>query len=137
MQCARRLDLIKKMRELKWNEYDFVECLGVLSSFDEDSVLYTFKTEKDGLVLEIVICHYESFVEVLLFQKDDTEPFLRISFLVRNEVRFVNEKNSAYLEFSDCVFSNFYDDEIFDKNKYPSYSIFEIHTFPKFQLKFF
>jgi hypothetical protein len=124
------------MRELKWNEYDFVECLGVLGNFDEDSVLYTFKVEKDDLILEIIICHYESFVQIFLSQKNSDAPFFKFSFLVRNEIRYVSERNSSFLEFSDCIVSNYYDSDIFDKNRCSTYSIFQIHTFPKFWLNF-
>ena len=124
------------MHELKWNEYEFVECLGVLGNFDEDSVLYTFKTVKDDLVLEIVICHYESLVQIFLSQKNKNEPFFKISFLVRNEIRYVNEKKSSFLEFSDCIVANWYDPELFDKNRCSTYVTFRLYTFPKFQLNF-
>ena len=43
------------MPGLKWNEFEFVECLGVLSKFDEDWVQYSFEYKTDGLVLKIFI----------------------------------------------------------------------------------
>jgi hypothetical protein len=124
------------MPELKWNEYDFVECLGVLAKFDEDWIEYSFEYKTSGLVLKIFINPYESLVNIYLSQELSEEPFLKFSFLVRGEVRYINEKNSGYLEFSDCIVSNYCNPDLFDKSKYPSYSNFEIHTFPKFQLKF-
>lgn len=124
------------MPSLKWNEHEVVECLGVLSKFDEEWVEYSFEYQRDDLILKLFITHYESLVNIYLAQKLAGEPFLKFSFLVRDEVRYINEKNAAYLEFSDCVVSNSYDSELFDKSKYPSHSNFEIHTYPKFQLKF-
>ena len=121
---------------LKWNEVDFVECLGIFPSFHENSVLYTFIGDFEDLRLEIRVCHYESLVEILVSQSREKEPFLRISFLVRNEIRYINEKTSAFLEFSDCVVSNRYDPEYFDRDKYPGYTTFEIHSYPRFRLKF-
>lgn len=124
------------MAELKWNEYDFVECLGVLSKFDEEWVEYSFNYKRDGLILEIFIKSYENLINIYLSQESAEEPFLRFSFLVRGEIRYVNEKNSAYLEFSDCIISNYYDSDFFDKNKYSTFSTFKIHTFPEFRLNF-
>lgn len=125
------------MPELKWNEYDFIECLGVLSKFDEEWVEYSFEYKRDDLILEIFIKTYESLVQIYLSQESNENPFLIFSFVVRGGVRYVNEKNSAFLEFSDCIIANYYDSEFFDKNKFSTYSTFEIHTFPKFQLKFY
>ncbi|MET0753624.1 MAG: hypothetical protein ABWZ66_09630 [Pyrinomonadaceae bacterium] len=124
------------MRELKWNEYDFVECLGVLSEFDEDSLIYFFKFEKDGLILEIGVCAYQSFVEISLSQKSGDEHFLTTSFFVRDKIQYINEKNVSFLEFNDCVISDLYDIDFSNKEKYSDYVRFEIHTFPKFQIKF-
>jgi hypothetical protein len=124
------------MANLKWSEYDFVECLGVLPQFDEEWLEYSFKFRTNDLILEIFIIPYDSLVNITLAHESSDEPFLRFSFLVRGEVRYINEKNSAFLEFLDCIVSNFHNPDLFDKNKYPSYSTFEIHTFPKFQLKF-
>jgi hypothetical protein len=122
------------MPELRWNEYDFLECFGVLPQLDEDTVFYFFKVELDNLILEINICHYESLVEIILSQKDNITPFLCLSFLVRNEIRFVNEKNVSFIEFSDCIITKSYDSELFDKEKYPNHSNFQIHGFPNFKL---
>jgi len=124
------------MPGLKWNEFEFVECLGVLSKFDEDWVQYSFEYKTDGLVLKIFITPYESLINISLALESKKESFLRFSILVRGEVRYINEKNFAYLNFSDCIVSNYCNPDLFDKNKYPSYSNFEIHTFPNFQLKF-
>jgi hypothetical protein len=124
------------MRELKWNKFDFVECLGVLFEFNEDSATYFYKLEKNGLILEISVCDYESFVEISLFQKSEDEPFFITSFFVRDKIQYVNEKNVSFLEFNDCVISDLYDVDLSNREKYSDYARFEIHTFPKFQIKF-
>lgn len=40
---------------LAWNEYDFVECLGVLTEYEEDSQSSSYEVEKDGLRLLLTI----------------------------------------------------------------------------------
>lgn len=128
--------LIKIMPQLKWNEYEIIECLGILSKFDEEWVEYLFEVNIDRLILKLTVIDYQSLVNISLSQETNEIPFLNFSFLVRDEIRYINEKNSAYLEFSDCIVSDYCNPDLFDRKKYPSYSNFEIHTFPKFQLKF-
>lgn len=124
------------MRELKWTEHEVIECLGVLSSFDEDSVAYDFNVEKDGLVLELAICAYQSFVEIQLSKTESSFPIFKASFFVLNEVRYVNEKNVAFLEFSDCVISTRWGIESPEPRIDGEQTSFQIHMFPAFQLKF-
>lgn len=40
---------------LAWNEYDFVECLGVLAEYNEDSLSYSYEVKKDNLRLLLTI----------------------------------------------------------------------------------
>lgn len=124
------------MSELKWKEYEIIECLGVPPKFDEEWLEYAFEYFTDELVLELFIKPYDSFVAMYLRQKSEEKAFLEVSFRVRNEIRYVNEKSAAFLEFSDCVFSNYYHSELFDKKEFSNSINFEIHTVPNFQIKF-
>src|SRR4249920_2873053 len=103
MLCGRRSDLVTRMRDLKWKELAVVECLGVLAVFDEDDVVYRFQVERDGLVLEVDICAYDSSVEIRLYKSRSEVPLFDTTFFVRGEIRHINEKDVSWLEFSDCL----------------------------------
>lgn len=40
---------------LAWNEYDFVECLGVLTEYHEDSFSYSYEVKKGDLRLLLTV----------------------------------------------------------------------------------
>ena len=130
------------MHKLKWNEYEIIECLGVLPEIDETwHRWHKFKIEKDNLVLNVDFCEYQNLVCVELSRSLDIEPLFYSLFLVRGEVSYQNEKNFNMLRLNDCLisFEEFtYSDNVnvFDTIKYPSNIHFEIYTFPKIQLKF-
>jgi hypothetical protein len=131
-----------KMPKLKWNEYDFVECLGVLPEIDETwHRWHKFKVEKDNLILKVDVGEYQNLVYVELLQKSDSEPLFYSLFFIREAVIYHNETNLNYLILSDCLIAldehTYSDDKnIFDKIKFPGRINFEIYTFPKIKLKF-
>jgi hypothetical protein len=125
------------MRQLKWNEYEVVECLGVLSIFDEDSGFYDFKVEIGDLVVELGICSYNSFVEIRLFQSTNAIPIFETSFYVFKEIRFINERNISYSEYSDCVIARLYDFDHNDGSEPIEFVTFQLHMLPNLQLRIF
>ena len=131
------------MPELRWNEYEVIECLGVLPEKEEFSTSHYFKLAKDGLILEMTIWQHESCV-ALSFSKEDAEkPFITFYFIVRGRVEFVNERNFASLRFLDSVLvsSRFwmYDREktgdYFKKDFFPKEADFELTVHPHFEFK--
>ena len=92
------------MPELKWNEYDFVECLGVLSKTDEFFCSHGFTIIKDGLKVDLTLWQYESLVVISIHQESNPKPFIEFSFIVRDKIKFMNEKSISQLIFCDCVF---------------------------------
>ena len=94
MRCVRRLVLIKVMPQLKWNEDDFIECLGVLPKTDEYFCSHSFVVIKDNLKLELTLWQYESLVAISLSQGNRQDAFLTLYFIVRENIKFLNEKNS-------------------------------------------
>lgn len=91
------------MPGLKWNEYDFVECLGVLPEIDDYETGHHFTVKKENLTLVISIWQYDCLFEFSLFQNDFEKPFMNFYLSVREEVKFVNHKQSSYLIFRDCA----------------------------------
>jgi len=132
------------MPELVWNEYEVIECLGVLPETEEFFTSHYFKLIKNELVLAMTIWQIESCVAISISKETDSKPFVTIYILVRDKISFVNEKKSSYLVFRDCIVvsSEFWmhtDEEFinyFDKNIFPSKLDFELHVYPKLELKF-
>ncbi len=132
------------MSELIWNEYEVIECLGVLPETEEFFTSYYFRLIKNGLVLEMTIWQFESCIAISISKETGDKPFVTIYILVRDKISFVSEKNSSYLVFRDCVVvsSRFWmhrDEEskdYFNKNIFPSELDFELHVYPELELKF-
>ena len=132
------------MPALKWNEYEFIECLGVLPEKEEFFTSHYFRLVKDDLLFEMTIWQYDSCIAVSISKADDEKSFITIHFLVRDKAVFVNEKTSMKLRFQDCmIVSNRFwmsrDDDkkdYFDKSKFPTKLDIELYTYPKIELKF-
>jgi|ERR1035437_707348 hypothetical protein len=125
------------MRDLKWRELDVVECLGVLPAFDEDDVVHKFRVERDGLLLELDICAYDSSIEIRLFRSGCDVPLFDTSFFVRGEIRHINEKDLSWLEFSDCLIAPIiFDEDSLGLQSPKCYVSFQIQMLPNFRLRF-
>ncbi len=129
------------MPELKWREYDFVECLGILPERDEFFESHFFRMEKDDLVLEVTVWQYESVVAISLSQVSNRRCFITIYFAVRNKIEFVNEKNSAILRFCDIItvpnrFFYLEDKDVFDRDKVKNNQNLELCIYPHLELQF-
>ena len=131
-----------EMPELKWNEYEVIECLGVLPEIDETwHRWHKFRVEKDGLVLKVEVCEFLNLIFVELSRISDTESLFYSLFFVGGEVKYKNEKNLTWLKLNNCIivleeFTYSDNDNVFDKIKFPNDINFEIYTFPKIQLRF-
>lgn len=130
------------MPELKWNQYDFIECFGVLPIYEEEYDVFTlFEVKRENLKLELSVWQHESLFSISLFQNKEENPFIRFYFVVRDKVRFINDKRGRYLEFSDCIIveSRFYyieTGELFNNNSFPRHLNIELIVDPKIVVKF-
>ena len=91
------------MPELNWNEYEFVECLGVLPEVDGYETRHHFRVEQDSLTLLLSVWQYDSLFEISLYQSGNENPFISFHLAVREQVKFVNDKRGSYLSFQDCL----------------------------------
>ncbi len=98
---------------LVWDQYEFIECLGVLPEVEEYETSHSFTIEKDDLRLEITIFQdagdlyvdlYRNGIEASVFKARVTNcPGAR---------RVKNINNPDYLEFAAAkVFGSRYDGE--------------------------
>lgn len=84
-----------------WNEYEFVECLGVLPEVDgEDDSGHTFKVERDGLVLSLTVFDYAGDVYVELYREGLGAPVFSMRLLDCKGARYVSEKRGDFIEFA-------------------------------------
>src|SRR5687767_13037886 len=110
------------MPELKWNEYEVIECLGVLPEIDDYNIGHHFKIERNGLILEMSIWQYESLIAISLYQTGNKNPFITFWFVVRDEIRYINDKRGYFLEFNNLLVvkkRSYYIEEgdVFDESK--------------------
>ena len=131
------------MSELKWNEYEVIECLGVLPEKEEFFTSYNFRFNKDGLFLEMTIWPYESCIALSISKESDEKPFMTIYFIVRDKLEFISAKNFASLQFLDAllVSSRFWMSRpekiqnYFDKNIFAKQTDFELIVYPRLEFK--
>lgn len=133
------------MPELKWKDYEVVECLCILPETDEFFTSHWFVKRFGPLRLELTIWENESLVAVHLFQGVDTTPFFDLSFIVRDCIEFVSEAEFTCLRFRNSVIVNsrFWqiDEEDkqdwFDTRLLPTNIGFELTSYPNFEFKVF
>jgi len=88
------------MPEFVWNEYEFIECLGVLPEVSEYDDSRTFKVERDGLRLELNVSQYDGDIILDLF-REGVEPHVFFMRLMGCEgARYVRDKGGDFIEFA-------------------------------------
>ena|SRR5215212_1586746 len=88
------------MPEFVWNEYEFIECLGVLPEVSEYDDSRTFKVERDGLRLELSVSQYDGDIFLNIF-REGVEPhvfFMRLTGC--GGARYVRDKGGDFIEFA-------------------------------------
>jgi len=83
-----------------WNEYEFVECLGVLPEVSEHDVSHTFRVERDGLRLELNVSQYDGDVFLHIFREGIETPVFALRLIDCAGARYVKEKHGDFLEFA-------------------------------------
>ena len=97
---------------LVWNEYDFVECLGVLPEVGDYGTSHFYKVEKDGLRLELKIAQYDGDIHIELFREGLDKSIFHMRILDCPGARYVRDRGCDYLEFAASKsFGNRYDGE--------------------------
>jgi hypothetical protein len=90
------------MSNLKWDETDFLLCLGVIPEIEDYGTSFSYTIERSGLVLLVTVIPYESIVELQLQRKDSSLNLLCLSLLVGGVVKYKCEKWGEYLKLSAC-----------------------------------
>ena len=132
------------MPEFIWNEYEVIECLGVLPETEEFFTSHYYRLVKDELLLQMTIWQHESCIAISLSRESDESSFFTIYFIVRDFLEFINTKNFSSLKFRDSIIvsSRFWMYEendrknYFDKDIFPTKLDIELCVYPKLQIKF-
>jgi hypothetical protein len=98
---------------MNWNQYEFIECLGVLPEVDEDETYYSFKIEKDGMRLDLTLFQYFGDVYLDLYRDSVEQSVFSAQLKGCEGARYVNDKNGREcLEFAPAKsFGSRYDGE--------------------------
>lgn len=126
------------MRELKWNKFEFVECLGAVPVYDEFFDSFTFSNVLDDLTVALTVWPWESTIAISIANDTDAEPFLSLNFVVRDQITFIKEKEFMSLQFRDSVLvsTRFWQNEKDEIEEYLNLEAtmkadFELSTFPR------
>lgn len=130
------------MRELKWNQFEFVECLGTVPIFDEFFNSFTFSNVFDGLALQLTVWPEERTVAISIATVTEEQPVLSLNFVVLDQITFIKEKEFMSLKFRDSVLvsTRFWQNEKDEIEEYLNLETtmkadFELSTFPRLALK--
>jgi hypothetical protein len=86
---------------LLWNQYEFIECLGVLPDVtDEYEPCHAFKVEKEGLRLEVCVFEDAGDVYLDLYREGVESPVFSARLVDCEGARYVVGKGADYLEFA-------------------------------------
>jgi hypothetical protein len=98
------------MPEFVWNQYEFIECLGVLPAVEEYETHHSFAVEKDGLKLHLSVFQYAGDVYIDLYREGIETPAFSVRLLECEGARYVSDKGGEYLEFAPAkCFGSRYD----------------------------
>ena len=104
---------------------------------------HSFTIIKDGLKVELTLWQDESLVAISIYQESNPKPFIEFNFIVRDKIKFLNEKASSQLIFCDCVFvenrfwRNSEENELdfFNTDKIRTKTDFVLSTYPKLEFR--
>ncbi|HEV2800753.1 MAG TPA: hypothetical protein VGW12_09665 [Pyrinomonadaceae bacterium] len=81
------------MPEFVWNEYEFIECLGVVPTVEKYESGHHFKIERDGLRLELSVFQYDGDVHLDLYREGTDAPLFKMRLLDCAGARYVSDRN--------------------------------------------
>jgi hypothetical protein len=128
-----------QMPLLHWNANDFIGCLEVEPTVDEDLVWHEFAVRRNGVSLNITVRQYESVVHIALAVESWAQPLIELAVFVRDVAIARSEGNDEWLELRDCVlagsrFSYIEMGDVFDRSQYPSGQHVRIRVKPQIQV---
>jgi hypothetical protein len=86
---------------LVWNEYEFIECLGVVPEVEEYETAHHFKVLRDGLRLELSVFQYDGDVFLDLYREGIEASIFKMHLLDCAGARYVSDRNGReVLEFA-------------------------------------
>ena len=78
---------------LVWNQYEFIECLGVVPEIEEDEIAHYFKVSKDGLRLELSVFQYDGDVYLDLYREGVEPSIFKMRLIDCAGARYVSDRN--------------------------------------------
>ena len=97
---------------LTWDPTDFLECLCVLPTEDEDGTSHSYTVAKHGMRLDLRVFQYDGYVSLTLWQDGLDAPVVNLWLVECDAARWVHDQRGSYLEFgAGRLFGGRYDGE--------------------------
>jgi hypothetical protein len=103
---------------LVWNEYEFVECLGVLPKVGDWETSHFYKVEKDGLRLELTVEQDDGDIHIELFREGVETAIFHMRIWDCPGARYVKDRGADYLEMAAT--------KSFGQNRYDGESVIQL-----------
>jgi hypothetical protein len=129
------------MPQLDWDEQEVLEYLVVLPEVEEYETSHRYTLGADGLSLRVTIWQWESAVQLTLSRDGTAEEITNFALIVRDRIRYRNEKWGEYLEFKDCVLSpdrffHIYVGDVFDRGLFSKGLLVKLFVRPTIRIEF-
>ena len=97
---------------LRWDQTDFLSCLGVLPVEEEHGISHSYTVAKHGVRLDLTVFQYDGDV-YLTMRRDGLEaPLVDLRLVGCDAARWVHDGRGNYLEFAAfTLFGGRYDGE--------------------------
>jgi hypothetical protein len=132
------------MPQLRWDQREVLECVGVVPETDEYDTYHSYTIEREGLKLLLTLWQFESVLQLSLYRGNQRDTILHMALAIRGPVQFKRTKRyewEEFLLFSDCVSvpNRFYYHklgDVFDTDKFPYSFDVEVAFYPDIRISF-
>lgn len=128
------------MQNLRWDEFEVLECLEVVPESEEDGVWFSYSVVQKHTALNLMVWPIESLIQISLLDTSNQLPVIDFSLITREGVFRKKYSELDCLEIRDCIIvpNDFqWSDSVdmFDKKVWPYGISFEITIKPQIQIK--
>jgi hypothetical protein len=97
---------------LNWNEFEFIECLGVLPEVGDDGVHHSFCVDKDGMSLIVTVFQYDADVYIDIHKDGIEPPIFSTQIKASTGARYIKYPNGTeFLEIAaPCKYNSDHED---------------------------
>jgi hypothetical protein len=129
------------MRQLDWNEFDFLEFFEVEPIVLDEIVSHSYEAHRNGLRLLLTVWQLESVIQATLFQEGSEAGLFSFAVYVRGAAIYVDDERGQYLEITDCIvapnrFWHVQAGDPFDRERFPFSVTVKFEVQPNIRIEF-